>query len=282
MVQVAVGVVVFNTKREDLYDLLSSAVEQSDATDVEIQLLVKANDGRSYDEDLEYARQKLLRSCKITLLSGEENCGFGAGHNKLITAAKGEGATYYVGCNPDGRLHHRAIGQFVREAERREKPTLFEFLQFPEEHPKTYDFFDGATSWVAGACFAARVDLLDALKFDENIRMYCEDVDLSWRVVAEGGDCVVLPKCLFFHDVTDRRDRYTVRMEMLKSGRYLAWKWRNEVFQQSMEDELVRLGVADAKTTLPVMVGEQVQYPQETIERVTEFSRAFSFSSVRW
>ncbi|MEI3855660.1 MULTISPECIES: glycosyltransferase family 2 protein [unclassified Ensifer] len=283
MVRVAIGVVLYKTSKGDLFALLNSVRNQYGYGDAELVVLVKSNDGTTYDRELDEFNADSSGRQPVRILGSVDNCGFGAGHNRLIEHAEEMGATYYIGCNPDGRLHHSAIGRFLDATEQNSKDTLFEFLQFPEEHPKGYDHFDGKTRWVAGACFAARVDFLTRVGgFDENIRMYCEDVDLSWRVLAEGGECVVLSRCLFYHDMTDRRDRQSVRIEMLKSGRYLGWKWRNEGFQKIMEDELVRIGVADEARTLPTLSGLQVNYPIERIEAITEFRRAFSFSPTRW
>lgn len=63
----------------------------------------------------------------------------------------------------------------------------WEFRQMPYEHPKIYNPVTGETSWMSGAAFAVRRAVFEKLQgFDENIFMYAEDVDFSWRLRALG------------------------------------------------------------------------------------------------
>lgn len=283
--KIAFGIVLYNSRPKDFDALMKSIIFQEDSQDCSKLILLKSNDGkacRSLVDSFKDRNPDL--ECDFTVLDRVDNCGFGAGHNLLISKAHDLECDVYIGCNPDGRLHPLALGRFMLEFGNRKKETLYEFRQFPQEHPKTYDHFKGKTRWVSGACFAARVDFLKKLNgFDENIDMYCEDVDLSWRVLAEGGECIILPQCLFYHDMSDQRARQSVRLEMLRAGRYLAWKWKSQGFQDIMEEELVKLRLGDEKSTLPPLPpGQRVPYSDAVITQVAEFRRLFSFSPTRW
>lgn len=282
--KVAFGVVLFKTKQRDLDALLQSIIHQEGVDGWDYSIVIKSNDGESYDKFIKsFLDERPSLSVDIVSLPGVDNCGFGAGHNLLVKKSRSIGADYYIGCNPDGRLHPLAVSRFMRQLDDRSGRTLYEFRQFPQEHPKIYDTFKGNTHWVSGACFAISTKFYAELGgFDENIRMYCEDVDLSWRVLAEGGECVMLPSCLFYHDMSDQRARHFVRVEMLRAGRYLAWKWKSQGFQDIMEAELVRLGVGDEIQTLPKLTGSQVSWSDEKIHGIAEFRRMFSFSPTRW
>ncbi|OAS26129.1 hypothetical protein A5481_07210 [Methylobacterium platani] len=245
---------------------------------------MKINDGKDYSPivDSFYSAEHLEHRF-IEIVGDDSNCGFGAGHNAIIRECNERRIPVYVGCNPDGLFHHDAIYNFLSAVKYHPSRTLFEFHQFPEEHPKVYDCFTGETPWASGACFGSETSsFIEIGGFDDNIRMYCEDVDLSWRFRIEGGRCVILSNALFYHDVSDKRDRESVRVEMLKSGRYLAWKWKSDGFQRIMEDELVRLGVADEIRTLPPLRGKKIPHTNERINEIVEFRRLFSFSPIRW
>ena len=79
---------------------------------------------------------------------------------------------------------------------------MVEAKQLPIEHPKDYDRATGETSWAATACALLPADLLERLGgFDaETFFLYCDDVDLSWRVRLAGRTVVYQPSASVFHD----------------------------------------------------------------------------------
>jgi len=74
--------------------------------------------------------------------------------------------------------------------------------QIPIEHPKEYDPATGDTSWVSGSCMMLDRSGFDSVGgFDDQVfPMYCDDVDLSWRLRLAGHRIVHAPAAVVFHD----------------------------------------------------------------------------------
>lgn len=127
-----------------------------------------------------------------------ENLGHGGAQNRLAAEDDSE---LRVMANPDVIITGDTLGQLV---ERLEDTTIgaVEAKQLPLEHPKDYDVRSGITSWVAGAFCMVRSALFDELGgYDhESFFMYCDDVDLSWRIRERGFGVAIVPAALAFHD----------------------------------------------------------------------------------
>lgn len=74
--------------------------------------------------------------------------------------------------------------------------------QIPIEHPKDHHPATGDTSWASGACLMFRREAFDQVGgFDDHFfPMYCDDVDISWRLKLEGWRVVHAPRAVVFHD----------------------------------------------------------------------------------
>jgi len=74
--------------------------------------------------------------------------------------------------------------------------------QLPIEHPKHHDPVTGDTSWGSGSCFMFRREAFDAVGgFDAHFfPMYCDDVDISWRLRLAGWKVRHAPQAAIFHD----------------------------------------------------------------------------------
>ena len=74
--------------------------------------------------------------------------------------------------------------------------------QMPIEHPKDYDPITGATAWVSGFAVAFRREAFDAVHgFDSHFfPMYCDDVDISWRLRLAGWSVRYVPRAVIVHD----------------------------------------------------------------------------------
>jgi hypothetical protein len=74
--------------------------------------------------------------------------------------------------------------------------------QMPIEHPKDHDPVTGDTSWGSGSCFMFRREAFDAVGgFDDHFfPMYCDDVDISWRLRLAGWRVCHAPRAAVFHD----------------------------------------------------------------------------------
>ncbi len=251
--RVVAGIVLYNNEAAHIAELVRSirlaAATLPDGVTVDIRLLDNGNqpfDASVLPGGVHYAP------------SGG-NLGFGTGHNVLMQAAfdgTGEEAGFYLGVNPDGLLHPDCLAHLLRMAQAETADgspgSLLEAIQFPEEHPKWYDPRTFDTPWVSGACFLMPRAVFRATQgFDENMFLYCEDVDLSWRVRLAGFRTRICPPAIFLHDVSDRGHEPWRFKEMLLAGRYLARKWDNPAFGEQTEKLLLNHKLIDSLAELP-------------------------------
>jgi GT2 family glycosyltransferase len=154
------------------------------------------------------------------------NLGFGAAHNKLMAEAFAHSAARAYSCiNPDAVLHPACLAELWAEARVRPRAGLVEALQAPDEHAKPYDPVTHATPWCSGcALLITREAYERAGGFDERFFLYCEDVDLSWRVRAAGLHVGVAPRALVHHYVHDRAAEHESRVRMERSAALLREK----------------------------------------------------------
>lgn len=127
------------------------------------------------------------------------NLGSGGGSNRLARAGDGP---FFCVLNPDAfpdpRMFERLLSVFgdpgVAAADAR---------QIPCEHPKGFDRATGDASWVSGAAMLVRRTAFEQVgRFSADLfPMYCDDVDLSWRLRLAGWRTVHVPSALVFHDL---------------------------------------------------------------------------------
>jgi GT2 family glycosyltransferase len=164
-----------------------------------------------------------------------ENWGFGATHNVGLRDAVAEGAEAYVCLNPDAVLHPRCI-QELWAMGASEGTGLVEARSFPEEHPKPYDPLTGETPWCAGTILLIRREAFLATGgFDEQIFLYGEDVDLSWRTRAAGFTTRTAARALALHWVEQRALTRAREGEVFRSAAYLGRKWGAPGFARRYE-----------------------------------------------
>jgi GT2 family glycosyltransferase len=197
MIDVAVSVVTYDSAR-DLPRLLESLrAQRFDRT----RLALSFVDNGSHDDSvavLERWRDAHAAEFGGFFLSRGENVGFGVGHNRAAAATS---APFLFVLNPDtslgpdtiARLHAAAGADDARVA-------AWEARQLPYEHPKDYDPVTLETSWCSGACVLFRRAAFDAVGgFDPAYFLYCEDVDLSWRLRAAGFKLRYVPRATVHH-----------------------------------------------------------------------------------
>lgn len=159
-------------------------------------------DNGSIDRTLDYLRQASEKLQGIVgtfdIIESKENLGFGKANNLGFTKGDSE---YVSFLNIDTELLPDTISQLMEEINRsNDEFDMWELRQFPYEHPKMYDPLTGETSWSSGAAFAVRRSIYEKVHgFDDNIFMYAEDVDLSWRIRSFGHRIKYVPKACIKH-----------------------------------------------------------------------------------
>ena len=265
-INLAIGIVTFNNSEDEIKKVIDSA-HKAAAGVCKYNIFIVDN-GRP-TQTLTNGDNLIVR------LANNGNGGFGMGHNRLMRVAFSRGANLYIATNPDGIFEPNSIRELVKMSQDNNGRALIEAKQFPVEHPKKYDLTTFDTDWVTGACLVIPRDIYDALDgFDESFFMYCEDVDISWRARAMGFATKHCPTALFLHKVTNRiMTQATLRM-FFTSGVVLASKWGAKGFENTMDNNLKRLGVAS-----PDIRPKEV--PVEW-RKIADFAHQTSFAEVRW
>ena len=128
-----------------------------------------------------------------------ENTGTSRGHNRMFEECT---STYVVVQNPDIQYSPRFFERMLGPFERTDFLVgLVEARQTPIEHPKTYDPVTKLTDWSTGACIMICSEVFRKVGgFDaESFFLYCDDVDLSWRIRLAGYSLVYQPLVPVYH-----------------------------------------------------------------------------------
>lgn len=170
----------------------------------------------------------------------DENTGTSRGQNRLARATRSD---LVLLCNPDVVPDARALWRLAALLDD-PRTGIAEAKQLPLEHPKEYDAGTGLTAWCSGAFSMLRRSVFDEVGgFDEQtFFLYCDDVDLSWRVREAGYDAVMQPAAVVFHGKSLSGDGGWVPTEAeryysAEAALLLAHKWsRDEILDQLLED----------------------------------------------
>jgi len=134
-------------------------------------------------------------------LRSTRNNGFARGVNLL--AAQSQGRFMFL-LNPDTRLEKGCLETLLAKASSDPRIGICDAKQLPREHPKAWDKSTGETSWCSGAAALVRREAFDQVGgFDERFFMYCEDVDLSWKLWLKGWKCIYVPTAIVWHFTQD-------------------------------------------------------------------------------
>ncbi|WP_123647135.1 hypothetical protein [Lysobacter enzymogenes] len=276
-----VGVVLYRNSDEELRRLEASIRnEVKSNADCRIDWAYFANDAENVP------RYRALLGDRVEAAADAANLGFGRAHNHLMRRCFAEDRLY-IGANPDGYFTPGCVRALMDFSDYHGDQALVEAMAAPIDHPKWHDPVTLDTPWVSGACFALPRRLWSEVGgFDERIHLYCEDVDLSWRVRLIGGLLKICPAARFVHDVTPRfdaavdeqreRDR---RCSMLAGGYYLARKWGDREQAQRLREEYAGMVGRERLGTLPE---PEVEIDPAVARKVADFSQARFAPSRFW
>jgi hypothetical protein len=128
----------------------------------------------------------------------DANLGSAGGSDRIAAAGT---CPFFLILNPDTYPEPRLFSELLAAAAD-PRVGAVDGRQLPIEHHKDFDPVNGDTGWVSGACMLVR-----RLAFErvggfapEYLPMYCDDVDLSWRLRLDGWRTVHAPRALVFHD----------------------------------------------------------------------------------
>lgn len=132
----------------------------------------------------------------------DENTGTSKGHNKMGLTSESD---FTMVMNPDIIICPRFFTYIFRPFQDESlNAGISEGRQTPIEHPKEYDEVSFETEWATGACMLMPTAMYKAVGgFDEkSFFMYCDDVDISWRVRLTGKKIYYCPDAVVFHAKT--------------------------------------------------------------------------------
>lgn len=157
---------------------------------------------------------------EVGLIETEENLGFGRGVDRGVGVATGE---YLVVLNPDARAAPDAFERLLEPLSTGKdlivNPktivsktgrvntcgltvhfTGLSFVRGYDENPGNYGECESVSGF-SGVCFALTQRTYEKLGgFDENIFLYMEDTELSWRATVRGVSILHVPSAIVYHD----------------------------------------------------------------------------------
>jgi GT2 family glycosyltransferase len=130
------------------------------------------------------------------------NNGFARAVNLLAGQSRSE---FLFLLNPDTQLEPGCLETLLDRARSDDRVGICDARQSPREHPKAWDRSTGETTWCSGAAALIRRKAFEEVGgFDEHLFfMYCEDVDLSWKLWLKGWKCLYEPAAVVQHFTQD-------------------------------------------------------------------------------
>ena len=199
--------IVFHNSRDHIPRLLKSLAGIRSP----VQAYFLDNDSRDGTPDI-LANQIHELPFPAYVLRSSRNNGFARGVNLL--ARQGESEFMFL-LNPDTELEPGCLEKLLARAQSDDRTGICEARQYPREHPKAYNATTGETTWCSGAAALVRRSAFESLGgFDERLYfMYCEDVDLSWRMWLTGWKCIYVPEAVVRHHTQDLAPGKSRRLE---------------------------------------------------------------------
>lgn len=193
-----IDILIASYNSEKWVDQCINAIEKADYPNECIHVYVC--DNASTDQSVQKTKEALARlNLDHEVIALDKNVGFGLANNKAASLGKSP----YIFClNYDTEINPEALkiwAKYVQEHET-ESIATYEFCQEPYEHPKLYNPASLNTTWNSAAALIIKRSVFEEVGgFDKKIFMYCEDVDLSWRIRSKGYKLRYLHFCKVQH-----------------------------------------------------------------------------------
>lgn len=273
-VSVDVFIVTYNSRRH-LPELISSLGQVRQP--VRIRFLDNASTDGTPDEVLKCVdtlRQPAF--CQRSL----RNHGFGGGVNLLAAQSS---ADFFFLLNPDTRLEPGCLERLVERALKDERIALCEARQSPHEHPKVVDPETQETSWCSGAALLVRRTAFEEVGgFDDHaFFMYCEDIDLSWKMWLSGWRCVYVPEAAVCHwtgGLTAGKRRttenyYSFRNTLFLFYRFGTWVERGLVWRYLVHRFCSTAFTVSSKCLFAIALLEHIRYIPSLVKSRRSWNR---------
>lgn len=186
-------------------DLLVSLAKQSGLkTTYSLSLHIGIHtDSRIGSLDQSLKKKLNASGLRHTITYFPKGLGYGTKQNMLfrkICETQGE-FKWFLMLNPDMILHKDCVQNLINFADQKKDAFVIEARQFPFENPpRVYNYDTGEISWCSGAAILTRRSFFEKINgFDENIFLYCEDVDLSWQAFLHAGNCYFCNNAIAAH-----------------------------------------------------------------------------------
>lgn len=277
---VAVGIVIFDNAPARLADLartlrcaitrLEESEGRANARGETVCSIRLHNNGDALADPMLFGPRAVATNSAV-------NLGVGRGHNLLMREAfEGDAhAQFYLMLDPEGMLHPDALVEMIAVARRCEGRALVEAAQFPEELPKIFDPLTLDTPWASGTCLLIPAAVYAGIGgFDDNIFMFYEDVDLSWRARQAGYAVKHAPRALFHHRFNRPGTEGPYRRAQLDAARYLAVKWGGDEFASDVERTIIQGG--GKPNVLPAT------WSSPQVNSIADFVNGLNFAPTRW
>lgn len=166
---------------------------------------------------------------QVKLEKSSENLGFSGGNNFWFEKLIDSDFDYFFLLNQDSEIEESCISELVKMAEANPKAGLIEAIQKPKEHPKCFDPETFETSWCSGGGVLIRRQALKEVGFfDHNFFLYCEDVDLSWRMWNANWQCLICRNAFYTHiteEADEDKDQSIRYFYSFRNGIYMHYKY---------------------------------------------------------
>lgn len=159
--------------------------------------------------ELKEKNQDKLNEFKI--IESSINYGFGVANNKASKYATGE---YLFFLNVDCEIYKDTLSKIEKRILNcnNDNIGIYELRQEIYEHPKYYNPINGETKWASGACMIMPTKIFKKVKgFDKKIFLYCEDVEISFKIRKLGY------KIIYFNDIPIIHYSYSKAYEFKRS-----------------------------------------------------------------